>query len=125
MGHDDTDDNFGIISNPKEHKLRTLSSGEIEKDLMEIGLKIKHSFSKFDRFDPFFTLHKNSLNHHGSNPKNKFNINSNNGEENLHRGKRSKAYSINYNINAIHKFLPLNKDYPLTDPNSKFKPNRL
>ena len=121
MGHDDTDDVFGIISNPKEHKLRTLSSGEIEEDLMEIGLKIKHSFSKFDRYDPFLTVQKNSLNHHLSNAKNKFNINSNNKEENLHRGKRSKAYSINYNVNARLKFLPLNKDYPLTDPHSKSK----
>ncbi len=119
MGHDDSDDFFGIIPNTKDHKLRKLSSGEIEQDLYEIGLKIKHSFSKFDEFNPFFNVAKQSLNLK-SNLKNKFNINPIINKQNFYKGNRSKANSINYNINAANRFIPLNKYYPLNNENSIF-----
>jgi len=119
MGHDDSDDFLGIIPNTKEHKLRKLSSGEIEKDLYEIGLKIKHSFSKFDEFNPFFSVPKKSFNME-SHLKNKFNFNSTIKGKNFYKVTRSKANSMNYNIKAMNQFIPLNKNYSLNHDISKF-----
>jgi hypothetical protein len=126
MNHDDEDDFSGIISNPLKHKPRKLSAGEQDNDLLEIATKIKHSFSKFDKFDPF--LHPQKNHQHQAKitgPKNKFDTRFySNGENENKRERRSKAFSINYHNDAIinrkSHYVPLNKDYPLSDEKSKY-----
>lgn len=123
MDHDDEDDFSGIISNPEEHKPRKLSAGEQDNDLMEIANKMKHSFSKFDEFDPFLHPPINTQYPTVMWPINKFDYKFKAKEENGNKmERRSKAYSIdnhNYAIfNRKYHHVPLNKDYPLSDEKS-------
>ncbi len=124
MDNDDEDDFSGIILNPKDHKPRKLSFGEQESEIIERSTKLKHGFSKFNKFDPFLNEKKNTINQSGSILKNKFDhqMYSNVGNS-YNFEKRPKAYSINYhNIpkrKSLH--LPLNKDYPLKDEKSNLE----
>jgi hypothetical protein len=143
MGHDAEEEqslgSLGIISNPKEHKLRKLSAGEKEKDLSEIVTKTKHSFSKFDKYDPFLNTQRSVLNQlkYGVSSatgmvttpvKNKFDLRFYTTDENSSlknvQGRRPKAYSIHHHRKPeaypkSSKFVPLNKDYHLSSESNR------